>query len=237
MTLDIIAFATFLTLWVGYSMFASRKARKVPCLLNLMRLYRFEWMKQVITRESHVSDMTVIANLERNISFYASTSLFIVAGLITLLGSSEKAMAVVDNIPFADVSSPHGWKLKLLAMLIIFIYSFFTFTWSMRQYGFTSVLIGSAPKLERGAHMQTHHIAFAERASTVASMAANQFNYGLRAYYFGLAYLGWFVNPWVFMAATLWVVAVLYHREFNSAVLKTLMHQRKAEDVLAVVSQ
>jgi uncharacterized membrane protein len=44
----------------------------------------------------------------------------------------------------------------------------------------------------------------------------------LRAYYFSLAALSWFVSPWLFMAATTVVVAVLYTREYGSHVLKTL---------------
>ena len=58
----------------------------------------------------------------------------------------------------------------------------------------------------------------------VLSSAGNQFNLGLRAYYFGLAALSWFIHPWVFMVVTAGVVLVLYHREFHSRVLKVLTH-------------
>ena len=55
-------------------------------------------------------------------------------------------------------------------------------------------------------------------------MAANQFNFGLRAYYFGMAMLGWFIHPWLFMLVTAGVVLVLYRREFHSDVLKVMVY-------------
>ncbi len=66
--------------------------------------------------------------------------------------------------------------------------------------------------------------AFAERLARVVSMAANQFNFGLRAYYFGMATLGWFINAWVFMAVTAGVVVILYRREFHSDVLEVMVY-------------
>ncbi|MEE4463530.1 DUF599 family protein, partial [Azotobacter chroococcum] len=66
--------------------------------------------------------------------------------------------------------------------------------------------------------------AFAERVARVISLAANQFNFGLRAYYFGLAMLAWFINPWVFMLLTAGVVIVLYRREFHSEVLEVMVY-------------
>lgn len=65
--------------------------------------------------------------------------------------------------------------------------------------------------------------AFAARAARVLSLAANQFNLGLRAYYFGMAMLTWFINPWLFMVVSLGVVLILYRREFHSDVLEVMV--------------
>ncbi len=63
---------------------------------------------------------------------------------------------------------------------------------------------------------------FVARSAELAGSASNTFNYGLRAYYFGMAALAWFLNSWVFMAGTTFVVAILYIREFHSGALKVL---------------
>jgi uncharacterized membrane protein len=44
----------------------------------------------------------------------------------------------------------------------------------------------------------------------------------MRAYYFGLAGLAWFVHPLLFVCASLWVVLVAWRREFRSTSLKIL---------------
>jgi uncharacterized membrane protein len=48
------------------------------------------------------------------------------------------------------------------------------------------------------------------------SLATNSFNGGLRAYYFALAALGWFIQPWLFIVMTAWVVIVLLRRQLWS---------------------
>jgi uncharacterized membrane protein len=47
-------------------------------------------------------------------------------------------------------------------------------------------------------------------------------NHGLRAFYFALAALTWFLHPWLFVAASAFVVYVLYQREFHSTTLHAL---------------
>ena len=62
----------------------------------------------------------------------------------------------------------------------------------------------------------------AQRLAHIASSTGQHSNRGIRAYYFGLAALSWFIHPWLFMLLTVWVVLVLYRREFRSRLLRTL---------------
>jgi len=66
---------------------------------------------------------------------------------------------------------------------------------------------------------------YARRIAALNALAGKHFNWGLQAYYFGLAVLTWFINPWLFVAATAWVTAILYRREFASNTLKALVPQ------------
>ena len=113
--------------------------------------------------------------------------------------------------------------MKLLVMLGVFVYAFFTFSWAMRQYNFASVLVGSAPLVGEKHVSEIERKTFASRAAKVLSNAAHSFNLALRSYYFALGMLSWFINPLVFMGATAGVVWVLYRREFRSSVLEVLM--------------
>ena len=58
--------------------------------------------------------------------------------------------------------------------------------------------------------------------------ASRSYNNGLRAYYFSMAVLSWFISPWLFFVATALVTAVLYQREFLS---KSLQAMKMAENV------
>ena len=117
-------------------------------------------------------------------------------------------------LPFAEKTTLVQWELKLLVLGVIFVHAFFKFTWALRQFNYCSTLIGAAPKGPDDA--------FARRAADVATHASKDFNQGLRAYYFSLAALSWFVSPWLFMVATSVVVAVLYLREYRSTALQVL---------------
>ena len=131
-------------------------------------------------------------------------------------------MGLLALVPGAETLNWLQWDMRILAMMVLFVYAFFKFTWSLRQYGFVSVMIGGAPLLnaDRIKEIDSH----ANRIAKMASMAANNFNIGLRSYYFAIAMLSWLLHSLLFMAVTLVIVYVLYSREFTSSTLKTLGH-------------
>jgi uncharacterized membrane protein len=109
-----------------------------------------------------------------------------------------------------------------MLLLGIFVYAFFRFTWSMRQYTVGALLIAAAPEASRFHEEGLSREDFADTAGRVVGMAAETFNDGLRAYYFSFAAIGWFFSPLVFMAASVSVVWILYRREFRSDMLGVL---------------
>ncbi|MCQ4295112.1 DUF599 family protein [Pseudomonas stutzeri] len=219
----LIAVFWFIVCWAGYSRYATWRGRDTACLASVLHLYRQDWMQRLLMRDNRIADANVIGNLERNASFFASSTLIILAGILTALGASDRAVSLLADLPFAQPVSRGLSEVKLLCLAVVFVYAFFTFSWCMRQYNFAAVLVASAPMVgERNVSDQERR-AFAERAARVISMAANQFNFGLRAYYFGMATLAWFVHPWFFMLVTTGVVLILYRREFHSDVLEVMV--------------
>jgi len=216
---DLLALAWFFSIWIGYADFARRRSQRVPSLMSVMRVYRREWWARIIEREMRIVDTSIVANLGNSATFFASTTLLILGGLLALLGTTDKVMAVVQGLPFNARASSELWEMKILLLVGIFVYAFFKFTWSLRQFNFTSVLIGAAP--QEPSRTEEEEL-FITRAGQLVHSASESFNYGLRAYYFGLAALTWFVSSGVFMIATAWIVAVLYWREFHSETLNLL---------------
>jgi len=209
--------------WLGYASFARRHAFTRPSVLASSNRIRVQWMMQTTYREVRVVDGVVVQNLSTSPSFFASTTILIVGGLLAVLGTTDKANELVKEIPFAARTTVLVFDLKIVLLLAIFVYAFFRFTWSMRQYTFGALLIAAAPEAKQFAVPDgPSREAFASKAGRVVSLAAETFNDGLRAYYFSFAVVGWFVSPIVFMLATLGVIYVLYHREFHSDVLAVL---------------
>ncbi|MET1077295.1 MAG: DUF599 family protein [Pseudomonas sp.] len=221
---NVLAVFWFICCWAGYSRYATWKGRSTACLASVLHLYREDWMRRMLLRENRIADANVVGNLERNASFFASSTLIILAGILTVLGASERAVSLLADIPWVQSVSRGLSEIKLLGLALVFVYAFFTFSWCMRQYNFAAVLIGSAPMLGERHVTEQERNAFAARAARVISMAANQFNFGLRAYYFGMATLAWFINPWFFMLVSTGVVLVLYRREFHSDVLEVMVY-------------
>lgn len=217
--LDWISLIWFLSWWIGYSLFADWKAKRSQALMTSMHAYRLQWMQRMQERENRMVDSFILGNLLRGVSFFASTTIIILAGLMAVLGATEKAVSVIAEIPFTVDTPLIVWEAKLLLLIAIFVHAFFKFTWALRQFNYCGVLIGAAPMHTDAPATRE---AFATRTANISSMASKNFNQGLRAYYFALAVLTWFVHPVLFMATTTWTVGILYWREFRSAMLAAL---------------
>jgi uncharacterized membrane protein len=223
---DWVALVVFFGGWAGYAWFARQRAGSRPSILASTNRIRRQWMLQATYREVRVVDGVVIQNLSTSPSFFASTTILIIGGLLAVLGTTDKASELVQEIPFAARTSVLVFDLKVVLMLVIFVYAFFRFTWSMRQYTFGALLIAAAPEArqfdEQGTDGEAQRASFADKAGRVVGLAAETFNDGLRGYYFAFAAIGWFFSPLIFMLATAGVVYILYQREFQSDVLGVL---------------
>jgi len=178
-------------------------------------------MLRILDREIRVADNTAIANLERSVAFFASTTMLIIAGLITVLGSTDRAIALVDHLPLSTPTTNTEWEIKIILLIFVMVYAFFKFTWSLRQYGFVTIMFGSAPVPNEEISEQEKG-KLAEKMASMISMAANNFNIGLRTYYFSISMLTWFLNTWLFMLTASMIVFILYRREFKSSTLRIL---------------
>jgi uncharacterized membrane protein len=219
---DWLAVLWFFGAWVGYAWFAKHWGGRRPSLLATTNRYRRYWMLQATSRDPRVLDGIITQSLSSSPSFFASATIIIMGGLLALLGTTDKAAEFVREIPFAARTTMLVFELKVLVLLGIFVNAFFRFTWSMRQYTFGALVLGSMPPPEDFASGKFDREHFADRAGKLLGMAAETFNDGIRAYYFSFAAIAWVFSPLVFAVATAIVVAVLYTREFHSEVLHVL---------------
>ncbi|MCC7487130.1 MAG: DUF599 domain-containing protein [Burkholderiales bacterium] len=220
--LDVVAVALFAALWFGYGWYADYSATPRPRLGMEFARYTREWYERMIERDNRMIDVNILRTLTRSSQFFASTTMLILGALVALLGYAETAARLVAQLPFTQQVSQRLWEIKILVLLLIFVYGFFKFSWAIRQYGFASVLVGAAAKGPADAAMHGPHV---ERLAVITGFANRNFNQGLRAYYFGVAALAWFLHPVLMIAVTLGVVYVLHQREFRSRTLEVLRNK------------
>ena len=215
--IEIAAPFVFLVCWIGYWAFADQLQLGNRSLMRRMHEYRRAWLMQMLVRDNRIVDIQVVQVLVQNVSFFASSAILIVGGFVAVLGASEQARAIVAEIPFAEDPSSLIWDLKILLLIVIFVYAFFKFTWSLRLFNYVAIPIGAAP-----AGRSPDTIAMAEQIAVVADRASDHFNRAMRAFYFGLAALAWFIQSWLFILVSVLVVVIIYRREYRSAVLTVL---------------
>ena len=227
--LDIAALLWFVGIWIGYIIFSKNKCKKEKIgLIAEMDSIRKEWGIELLKRDNRIMDSQLINGLIRKESFFASTTMLILASTLALMGVSDQAIPLFQNIPFAQTTTVVLWELKVLVLIIIFMFAFFKFTWSIRQHSYCATLLGSigSPK----ENQDKKSLLKAEQFSELSSLAANHFNNGQRAYYFALAELSWFFHPIAFIFAATWVVIILYRREYHSKAHSILIGKEHSDN-------
>jgi uncharacterized membrane protein len=220
---DVIAASVFLLCWLGYGQVANWVALKRPSLVSAVRSFRQRWIERICERENHTADATLLSNLLRGALFFASTTVLILGGLVALLGTAPKVAEVISQLPYTTPKEPLLAEIKALVLIFVYVYAFFKFTWSAWQYNVLSILVGAMPRPDSDAQLRSD---YAEAAARVAALAGESYNNGVRAYYFSIPVMAWFIDPLLFLSATVVVTIVLYRREFYSPILIALREVR-----------
>ena len=219
---DWLALVWFALAWALYAGYARRVNAKDSSLLQVTNRYRREWLMQTTARDPRMIDAVITQTLSQTPTFFCSTTILVIGGLLAVLGTSDKAAELARDIPFVARTTALVFDIKLITLVVVFVYAFFRFSWSMRQYTFVALVIGAMPPPDTFAEGKSAREAYAAKAAGLVALAAESFNDGLRAYYFAFAVVGWFISPVVFFIATIAVLAILYRREFKSDVLTVL---------------
>lgn len=213
-TLDLVALLSFVGAWLGYALLIELTPHGRIGLNGLMHRYRDIWMMRMLARDMRMMDGQVITALQSGTAFFASTSLIAIGGGLTLLHYSDEMLAVIATLPFGARITRVEWDVKVMGLVIIFIYAFFKFAWSYRLYNYVAIMIGAAPPAAE--HDTREAKDFAHRTAVVITDAGRHFNRGQRAFFFALGYLGWFLGPVPLMLTTAGVVVVMWRRQFTS---------------------
>lgn len=220
--LDLAALAFFVLAWVGYGLSVGRLRGRLVSLSQLMNGQRQEWARQMVVRDNRVVDTTINASLQNGTAFFASTSLIALGGVLTLSRSGDDVLTLFGALPFGAIATRATWEIKVAGLAVVFVYAFFKFAWAYRLFNYGAILIGAVPPKGAGVSMDEMMRA-AQRAASMNIAAGKHFARGQRAFFFALAYLGWFVSPLLLIATTTGVVLVMWRRQFASEIRSVLL--------------
>ena len=217
--LDAFALVFFVATWFGYNILVDRDMASARGLRALMHQYRLEWARQMMVRDQRLLDTALMGHLMNSVSFYANTTIYILAALIATAGALDSLVSFAAELPFAGRQSKVLVEAKLFLLITIFAFAYFKFTWAHRQYSLMLILIGSTPDRSRPPEVLE---AYAQKCARVNSLAGDEFNRGIRSYYFGFAALGWFLHTAAFIALTILIFVVLWRRDYLSKTMRAL---------------
>ncbi len=219
-TIDLAALGFFALCWVGHFWIVNRSPLRFRTITYRMNTLRIEWMRVLMRRDPKMFDALIQNQFQQGVLFFASTSILIVGAMLAGLGATDEVMEVLVDLPFSSPTTRTVWDMKVLLVTFIFVFSFFKFAWSYRQFNYVMIVAGAAP--DPATRSDKAIEAYAQKLASLHAIAALHFTTGLNAYFFALASFAWFLNAWAFVLATLWITGVLFRRAFASKFMKLL---------------
>jgi uncharacterized membrane protein len=213
--LDLVALAWFIVAWAGYGAMMEWSALRETSLNHRMDRHRTAWTRRMLARDMRMLDGQIMGSLQNGTAFFASTSLLAIGGTFAILRSTDDVLAIFATLPFGIETSRAVWEMKVIGLLVIFVYAFFKFSWSYRLFNYGAILMGATPEAKDAKKKSAQEAA--DRVARMTTLAGRHFNRGQRAFFFALGYLGWFISPWVFIAATAAVLIVIALRQYGPA--------------------
>jgi len=196
--------------WLAYNIAVPFVEARRPSLSVIMSMQRRRWVANATRRESPM-DAILSGNLMQSVSFLASTSVLLVLAIFAAFGQLPALMQTLGTLSLGTDYSIAEMQIHLLVMLAIFVASFFSFTLSLRQFNHFCIMVGAI------SHDLPTTDAEIDAIAMLNSLAAKNFNNGIRAYYFAVPAVAWFASSWLAIAVTIVTTGFIVHREFFSS--------------------
>lgn len=221
--IDLVAVVFAIAGWIVVGWVIEHPPKSSPSVTQLVASYRRDWMIVFMHRNPRIFDAQILNGLRQSTSFFASTTILAIGGLMALIGNPAPLQSVAQGLELG--TSPElVWRTKLGFAGIFVVIAFLKFVWANRLFGYCSVIMASVPNDPDAPNATSR----AKMAGEINTRAAMNFNRGLRAMYFALAALAWLLHPLALIAACVLTIWTLWSREFQS--LSRQLMQERTED-------
>jgi uncharacterized membrane protein len=199
---DLIAVLITVGLLTAYQMYLRRVSRRnsMAVLSNAAAFARNAWVETVMA--NHADAILAIQTLRNSTmaaSFLASTAVLLMVGALMLTGQAKSLQATWHFLNIFGTLTPELWLVKLLAILLLLFYAFFSFMNSIRINNHVGYMISikqdDGPKL------------FSPRmVASQLNRGSRYFRLGMRAYYYLVPLIFWLFGPVYMVGSTVILV-------------------------------
>ena len=218
--LDWAAAALMCGLWLLLSWVIENPPKSRPSVTVLMSQRRRDWMQVFVHREPRIFDSQILGSLRQGTSFFASTCIFAIGGVLALIKNTDPLRGVTADVTAMAIPAL-VIQIKLGLVALFLTNAFLKFVWANRVFGYCAVMMSAVPNDPKDplAHSR------AAQAGELNIRAALSFNRGLRAMYFALGALAWLLGPVALIVTTFIVSWIVGAREFGSVTRDILLEE------------
>jgi uncharacterized membrane protein len=130
--LNIAAVILYFLIWTSFEFLFDSRFRRSDSLNAKMVLVRNAWAARMLTRDTSLVDSNLVGHSIHTATFLASTTVLILAGLLGVLGSSDRIYSAVSSISMIIATDQRLFEWKIGLIIVIFVYTFFQFTWAIQ---------------------------------------------------------------------------------------------------------
>jgi uncharacterized membrane protein len=205
MAIDLAALVVTLTALVGYHLFLRHKVRnnKNFTFQATMTKSRAAWVRAVMAEGKDVLAVQTLRNSTMAATFMASTAVLLIIGVLTLSAQGERLEASWHVLNPMGPSGAVLWTVKTLVLLVDLFAAFLSFTMAIRQFHHVGYMINVPMSGKYGRIPLDTVIAQLERSGRFYWL-------GMRTYFLLVPLVLWLFGPYVMLAATTVLIAVLY---------------------------
>ena len=199
-----------LVFWVLYGFLSRLIETRRPSMSSLMAKQRLRWVQNAVRRDTPL-DGILTGNIMNSVGFFASTSVLLFLAMFAVLGQLDQLLPTIRSLSWGEAYSDFDYQLHFVVMLIMTVMAFLSFTLSLRHFNHFCILLGAAD------HSVDSDPVEVQAMTDLNTNGAKHFNNGIRAYYFSIANVAWFLSTTIGISVAIITIGFIIYREYFSA--------------------
>lgn len=187
---------------VGYHVWLRMRTRRDPdyTIQALLNKGRAAWVERMMKDKEGILAVQTLRNSIMGATFFASTSVALIVGTITLSTQGEKLSQTWNALSPLGPIDEQLWLLKLLVLLTDMLCAFVFFGQAIRLFSHVGMMISvPAPAMHP------------RQVTRLLQQAGRYHTRGMRCYYIAAPMLFWLFGPLLLVLSSLVLVALLHY--------------------------